>query len=127
MYRINAYTLSSIMGCDYYIDQFLKIEHTKGICYVELPTIRGYYPDMDWGVYDNREDIVPYYETDTYKTLNRQVIEFVLTPRPDIIIYSDKQFKTQHFKEKYAPLIAAKVGKRTTGTVKYPDIFVLHL
>ena len=36
-----------IMGCDYYIYVYLEIHHTNGISYYPLPTIRGYYCDLE--------------------------------------------------------------------------------
>ena len=44
------------MGCDFYIYIYLEIEHTKGISYYELPTMRGYYCDLECGVCDSDDD-----------------------------------------------------------------------
>jgi hypothetical protein len=35
-----------IMGADFYIRIYLKIEHNNGISYYELPTQRGYFFDF---------------------------------------------------------------------------------
>ena len=45
------------MGCDFYIDVYLEIEHINGISYYEFPTIRGYYSDLlDFNVYNDSDD-----------------------------------------------------------------------
>lgn len=41
------------MGCDYYIHVYLEIHHINGISYYEIPTIRGYYCDLECGVCDS--------------------------------------------------------------------------
>ena len=52
------------MGCDFYIHDYLEIHHINGISYYELPTIRGYYCDLECGVCDSDEY---YYNSMEYK------------------------------------------------------------
>lgn len=40
------------MGCDYYINVYLEIEHINGISYYELSLIRGYFSDLECGIYE---------------------------------------------------------------------------
>ena len=49
------------MGCDFYIYVYLEIHHINGISYYELPTIRGYYCDLECGVCDIDDDENNYY------------------------------------------------------------------
>ena len=66
------------MGCDYYIDIYLKIDHTGGICYIELPAIRGYFCDCVWGVYEKNEDEQPYWHCEEAMELRKQMEKFIL-------------------------------------------------
>ena len=35
------------MACDFYIYTYLEIQHIHGLSYYELPTIRGYYCELE--------------------------------------------------------------------------------
>lgn len=109
------------MGCDYYIDIYLRIEHSGGICYVELPCIRGYFCDCAWGVYEENEDKEPYWQCKEAKELKRKMEAFILKPRPDVIIYSDKQYKSDFLQEKYKPYIIKKIEEKKTKKIRYDD------
>ena len=34
------------MGCDYYIEIYLEIEHNNGVSFYEFPTLRGFFCDL---------------------------------------------------------------------------------
>lgn len=109
------------MGCDYYIDIYLKIEHTGGMCYIELPCIRGYFCDCAWGVYEKNEDEEPYWHCEEAQNLRKQMEEFMLKPRPELIIYSNKQYKSEFLQEKYEPLIVQKLEEKKCEKIRYDD------
>ena len=60
------------MGCDYYIDQFLRIDHPMGASFVQLPRIRGYFCDCAWGVSDDHcdEEEASYLDDPEYRELS---------------------------------------------------------
>ena len=101
------------MGCDYYINQFLRLEHPTGASYVELPSIRGYFCDCAWGMRDCDcdEHEVSYYEDPEYLELNAKVEAFMLKPRPETIIYTSGAFISETIQLKYQPLIDVKLQK----------------
>lgn len=109
------------MGCDYYIDIYVKIEHTQGTCYIKLPCVRGYYCDCAWGIYEENEDEQPYWHTKEGKELRKKVEKFMLTPRPNVIIYSEKQYKSDFLREKYEPLIVKKIKETKRVIMRYED------
>ena len=102
---------TNIMGCDYYINVYLEIQHVNGISYYFFPTIRGYYPDLECGVYDSDEDENEhYYNSTEYKNLYENITKICLTPRKPIIIYNNHSFTTQSFEMKYLPMIQDKIN-----------------
>lgn len=109
------------MGCDYYIDIYLKIEHAGGTCYIELPSARGYFCDCVWGIYDEHDDEEPYWHGEEASDLRKQLEKFMLKPRPDIIIYSDKKYKTDFLQEKYEPIILKKLEEKKPKDIRFKD------
>jgi len=100
------------MSCDYYIAVYLVIEHAKGKCYYQLPMIRGYYCDLECGVYDSDdEEQDHYYNTKEYKALYDSMKSICLTPRKPVVIFDSEYggFRTQVFKMKYLYMIQEKV------------------
>jgi hypothetical protein len=87
------------MGGDYYIEIFLKIVHNDGTCYIELPRVRGDFSSCVWGIYDEHEDDIPYWKSDEAVSLQKQAIAFMLKPRPDVVIYSNKQYKSEYLRK----------------------------
>ena len=107
------------MGCDFYIYVYLEIEHNKGITYYQLPTIRGYYCDLECGIYDSDDDEKDYYyNTREYETLYENMKKICLTPRKPIVIYDKNSFITPKFEEKYLPIIQYNINKKYVE--KYP-------
>jgi len=109
------------MGCDYYIDVFLKIEHSDGISYLELDHIHGYFCECHMGIYEEHEDEEPYWECEEAKYLHKRMEEFMMKPRPDLIIYSNKQYKSDFLREKYEPLILEKIEGNPKDHIRYSD------
>ena len=94
------------MGCDYYIQPYLKIHHSKGISYYNLPIIRGYYSDLECGVYDSDDDEKHlYYNSKEYVKLFNNMIKICLTPRKKVVIYKNNSFINSKFEKKYLPII----------------------
>lgn len=101
------------MGCDYYIYVYLEIHHTNGISYYHLPTIRGYYCELDCGLVDSDDDEKDHYCNSTeYKTLYENMTKLSLTPRKPVVIYNNNSFITPHFETKYLPIIQDKINKK---------------
>lgn len=110
------------MGCDYYIDIYLKIEHTTGTSYITLPANRGYFCDCVWGVYEKNEDEEPYWHCEEAMELRKKLEAFMLKPRPEVIVYSDKKYKSEFLREKYEPMIEEKIAaKKTKKFTRYTD------
>ena len=109
------------MGCDYYIDIFLKIEHSGGVCYIELPCNRGYFCDCAWGIYEKEEDAEPYWHCEEAMEVRKKVEAFMLKPLPDVVIYSDKQYKSEYVKEKYEPYIMKKIEEKKSYKIRFKD------
>jgi hypothetical protein len=118
------------MGCDYYIHNYLEIEHINGISYYQLPTKRGYYCDLECGICDSDDDEKNhYYNSTEYKTLYKNMKKICLTPRKPLIIYNNNAFITQRFEDKYSQVIQNKINKKyveaynlrkkDTGTFKH--------
>jgi hypothetical protein len=107
------------MGCDFYIYVYLEIQHTNGISYCELPTIRGYYCDLECGVYDSDDDEIDYYyKSIEYKTLYENMKKICLTPRKPVVIYDNNSFISSKLDMKYLPIIQNKINN--TKVEKYP-------
>lgn len=101
------------MGCDYYIYVYLEIHHVNGISYYELPTIRGYYCDLECGFCDSDEDENDYYYNSAeYKSLYENMQKICLTPRKPIVIYENHSFISPKLETKYLPLIQHKVNRK---------------
>jgi hypothetical protein len=101
------------MGCDYYIHVYLEIHHINGISYYELPTIRGYYCDLECGVIDSDDDENDhYYNSIEYITLYKNMKKICLTPRKPVVIYNNNSFISQKLEMKYLPFIQNKINKQ---------------
>jgi hypothetical protein len=101
------------MGCDFYIYAYLEIQHINGISYYELPTIRGYYCDLECGVYDSDDDEIDYYYNSIeYKALYENMKKICLTPRKPVVIYDNNSFISSKFEMKYLPIIQNKINKK---------------
>ena len=98
------------MGCDYYIYNYLEIQHINGISYYELPTIRGYYCDLECGVCDSDDDENDYYYNSTeYQKLYENMKKMCLTPRKPVVIYNNNSFISPKLEMKYLPIIQNKI------------------
>lgn len=107
------------MGCDYYIRVYLEIQHVNGISYYDLPIIRGYYCELDYGIYDSDDDENDYYyNSPEHETLCENVKKLSLTPRKPVIIYNNNSFISSKFETKYMPIIQNKINKKYVE--KYP-------
>ena len=101
------------MGCDFYIHVYLEIHHINGISYYELPTIRGYYCELECGVCDSDDDENDYYYNSTeYKTLCENMKKICLTPRKPVVIYNNNSFISPKLEMKYLPIIQKKIKTR---------------
>ena len=101
------------MGCDFYIHVYLEIQHMNGISYCELPTIRGYYCDLECGVYDSDDDEMDYYYNSIeYDALYENMKKICLTPRKPVVIYDNNSFLSSKFETKYLPMIQNKINKK---------------
>lgn len=116
------------MGCDYYINQFLRLEHPTGASFVQLPSIRGYFCDCAWGMRDCEcdEHEVSYYHDPEYLELRAKVEAFMLKPRPETIIYTNNVFISETIQNKYQPLIDEKLHKNRVRQSNHADTN-LHL
>ena len=101
------------MGCDYYIYSYLEIQHNKGISYYELPTISGYYSDLECGICDSDDDENDYYYNLTeYNTLYENMKKICLTSRKPVVVYNNNSFISPKFEMKYLPIIQDKINKK---------------
>jgi hypothetical protein len=101
------------MGCDFYIRVYLEIQHMNGISYCELPTIRGYYCDLECGVCDSDDDEMDYYYNSIeYDALYENMKKICLTPRKPVVIYDNNSFLSSKFETKYLPIIQNKINKK---------------
>jgi len=96
------------MGADYYVFQYLQINHTHGVSYIELSCVRGYYCDCLDSGYDSDTNNPRKYEEKIEK-----LIELYLTPsiRP-ILIYNSSAFISDRFYEKYNELVEHSINQR---------------
>lgn len=115
------------MGCDYYIDQFLRMDHPTGASYVQLPSFHGYFCDCSWGVRecDMDEHETSFRSEPEYLQLRAKVEKFMLKPRPETIIYTNKAFSSKILQQKYQPLIDQRLQKNRDRQAKTLDN--LHL
>jgi hypothetical protein len=111
------------MGCDYYICVYLEIQHTNGVSYYQLPTIRGYYCDLEYGVHDSDDDEHDYYyHSAEYQALYETYTKLCLTPRKPVVIYKNNAFTSNRFEMKYLPMIQYKLNKKYVETYsRYKD------
>jgi hypothetical protein len=106
------------MGCDYYIHLYLEIEHISGIYIHELSLIRGYYCELDCGIYDSDdEEKNQYYHSSEYETLYENMKKLCLTPREPKVIYENHLFKTLHLEKKYRPILQ-QIMSKIDGEIK---------
>ncbi len=115
------------MGCDFYIQIYLEIVHTGGIAYCKLPVARGYYPELDCGLYDSDDDEKDhYYHSEEYQMLSANVKKLCLTPRKPVVIYENNSFVNGHFEEKYLSVIQDKINqKQNLGPFRHTDTGIL--
>ncbi len=115
------------MGCDYYTYIYLEIEHVNGISYCELPTLRGYYCDLECGLFDSDDDENDYYYNSIeYKSLYENMKKICLTPRKPVIIYNNKSFVSEKFETKYLQFIQNKIDKKQVDkSYRFKDTGVL--
>ena len=100
------------MGCDFYIYTYLEIQHVNGLSYYELPTIRGYYCELECGVCDSDDDENDYYNSTEYNTLYENMKKICLTPRKPVVIYNNNSFISPKLELKYLPIIQNKINKK---------------
>jgi hypothetical protein len=85
----------------------------NGISYCELPTIRGYYCDLECGVCDSDDDEMDYYYNSIeYDALYENMKKICLTPRKPVVIYDNNSFLSSKFETKYLPMIQNKINKK---------------
>jgi hypothetical protein len=109
------------MGCDYYIYVYFEIEHTRGIAYYEFPIIRGYYPELECGIWDSdNEEEDYYYNSPEYCAMYESMKKICLTPRKPVIIYENHAFVSPKFETKYLDIIQTKI--KQINRVKYSRI-----
>jgi len=107
------------MGCDYYIQKYLEIQHSKGISYYVFDVIRGYYLETECEDYDSDEDYNDcYYNSKKYKLFYENMIKMCLTPRKPIVIYDNNLFTREKFEVKYLPIVKEIINKKYNN--KYP-------
>jgi len=106
------------MCCDFYIYVYLEIHHVNGVSYYQFPTIRGYYCELECGIYDSDDDEKDnYYNLEEYETLYNNMKKMCLTPRKPIVIY-DNSFISPKLEMKYLPFVTDKINKKYVE--KYP-------
>lgn len=99
------------MGCDFYIHVYLEIQHINGISYCELPTIRGYYCELDCGGgYSDDDENEYYYNSPEYLALYAHMKTQCLTPRRPVAIYAGDSFISPKREMKYLPIIRNKMN-----------------
>ena len=74
-----------------------------------------------WGIYDKNEDAEPYWHCEEAVTLRKQMEAFMLKPRPDVVVYSDKQYTTEFLRDKYEPFICKKIENKKSKKIRYVD------
>jgi hypothetical protein len=73
------------------------------------------------GIYEEHEDEEPYWECEEVKYLQKRMEEFMMKPRKDLIIYSNKQYKSDFLRNKYEPLIVEKIENKHKDHIRYSD------
>lgn len=98
------------MGADYYVFQYLEINHSYGTSYIELFCNRGYYCNcLDPG-YDSDTDNPRAYEEKIEKI---KKIHLIPNFQP-ILIYNNGQYVNPRFQEKYNELIEYYISEGTS-------------
>jgi hypothetical protein len=83
--------------------------------------MRGYYCELDCGIYDSDDDENDrYYNSTEHATLYENMKKLCLTPRKPVVIYNNNSFITPKFETKYLPIIQNKINK------KYVEKYPLH-
>jgi hypothetical protein len=101
------------MCYDFYINVYLEIHHKNGISFYEVNTLRGYYCDLDCGVYDSDDDEKDYYyNSPEYSKLYDDMKQLALTPRKPLVIYDNNSFITPKFEIKYLSIIQDKINNK---------------
>jgi hypothetical protein len=96
------------MGADYFVFQYLQINHIHGISYVELSVVRGYYCNCLDAGYDSDTNNPTWYE----EKINK-LRDLYLTPSiQPILIYYNNQYLNSRFKEKYDELLDFTINRR---------------
>jgi len=100
------------MGCDYYIEIYLEIEHNNGVSFYEFPTLRGFFCDLEmYWVYDSDDEDNNFYDSPDYKLLYENMRKLCLTPKKPIVIYENNSFTQPKFENKYLPIIQELLNK----------------
>ena len=107
------------MGCDFYVYIYLEIEHTLGTAYYEMPVRRGYFSELNDGYYDSDNDESS--KKEEFKRLNSEIINFDMTPHLPLVIYEKDAFVSEHFKDKYGPLLEEQFKNNLLKNQKYLD------
>jgi hypothetical protein len=101
------------MGCDYYIHLYVEIQYISGVSKYQYATIRGFYSELDCGIYDSDdEECDYYYHSNEYKKLYEDMVKLSLTPRKSIVIYENGSFKSPHFENKFKMMIENILSKK---------------
>jgi hypothetical protein len=115
------------MGCDFYVYTYLEIKHTHGLAYIELDKQKGYFCDCIEPMMDSDDD-----DVEAFNEKCKKYCELFLQPilRP-ILIYDNKQFMKQSYKEKYQDVIvnhvyAANYWRDTAPLRNIEDIISIH-
>jgi hypothetical protein len=115
------------MGCDFYIDVYLEIEHKNGISYCILPSIRGYYCDSLGTGHQNSDDESSDNEGSDNEIICKKLFVYnemkklCLTPRKPFIIYENEKFISKKIENKYLPIISKKQNCKKNKYCKYKD------
>ena len=111
------------MEPDYFIYQYLQIEHANGVSYIKLRCIEKNYcnciSDTHFDNHDKKSDDSDDSELDDssftvkhkIQCLQNQMKYLLLKPRAPILIYENNQFINVHFKNKYEKIIKDKINE----------------
>ena len=112
------------MGCDYYIDIYLEIEHVNGISYYQLHNRRGWYSNLEVGFYDSDDNSKDkYFNTKKYKKLYLDMVQMCRTCRKPVVLYKNEKFIKKKFQTKYLPLLLDKLnGIYINERCTHPDV-----
>lgn len=117
------------MGCDYYVELFLKIEHADGDTIIKLKTIRGYYGDFNTGPEDSdyeEADDIHGFNSEMTTTLWNNFREVLLTPRNPLLIFDNGLFTKESYKEKYIDIIEDKIKESGKHLQTINDIVKIY-